>query len=540
MIDKNRDRKRHSKSHFRQAVKIFGLIALVGLLLVVFAPRRYHSDAKLFVRLGRESVGMDPTAAALKQQAVSFSAERENEIRSIVEMLRNRQLCEDVVEHLGPEVVLEWQAYEPSTVRNAAASETNPPQEERVIHWTRKPARFFARSFHRLTNGVAGGVGFRENDVFNEAVDQLKSKLHVDSKRESNVITVAYRSSDPRLSQDIVSSFVDAFLESHPKWNRAQNSTEFFQQQVQLADVELNSAHTAFAEKKNELHVASLATYADDLAKQLTELEVELMAAQRLRDAERTKLEALQSENDTAELRVVTDIRSGMPDAGRDSMRGQLYELELEERALAARYHDGYAPLTAVRQQIAAAQQVLDDARDERSNTTRGLNPIRTEIEKALALQVPEVAAAEANLQVLQSQYDQLTARVNSFNLHEIELASLQRKVDLADSNFRAYAASWEEARVDHALQNSLISNVNVVQHATLQPDAVFPRELPSLLGFAIFGLIAAGLKFWYDERKIASIDSRANFANAMRAPVLAQFPTGREPADFDLTAERN
>ena len=156
-----------------------------------------------------------------------------------------------------------------------------------------------------------------------------------------------------------------------------------------------------------------------------------------------------------------------------------------------------------------------------------------------MALQVPEVAAWQARVRKLEEQYANLTDRLKTFNQGEIELAALKRKVDLAESNFRAYATSWEESRVDHALQNNLISNVNVVQSATLQPDAVFPRELPALLGFMLFGLIVSGAVFWYDLQKNSAIRSPGEIATAMRAPVLARFPSGHKSTEFDLTAEK-
>ena len=329
-------------AHLRRPLFLFGCVSLLGLLFVTFAPRRYHSDAKVFVRLGRESVGMDPTAGAAKQQAaVSFSSERASEIRSIVEMLRNRELYEHVVTELTPEVVLEWEDFEP-TAAAAVDGQVAGERESDGVHWTRYPGKLFGRVTSRVVRGVGKALGFHENDVFNDAVDHLAAKLNIDSSRRSTVICIAYRSPQPELSQAIVASFVDGFLAFHPKWNRVQNSTEFFENQVAVADKELNAAHAAFAAKKNELNVASLATYPDELSKQLTALEDELMLANRQLESQRTKLTALRAENEAVDIRIVTDVQAGMPDAGRDAMRSQLYELELEERELAARYRDNY------------------------------------------------------------------------------------------------------------------------------------------------------------------------------------------------------
>ena len=78
------------------------MTAVVGLLIVF--PRTYSSEARLFVRLGKESVSLDPTATL--GQTVAVNESRESEINSELEMLRSRVLLEDVVEHLGPDRIL--------------------------------------------------------------------------------------------------------------------------------------------------------------------------------------------------------------------------------------------------------------------------------------------------------------------------------------------------------------------------------------------------------------------------------------------------
>jgi uncharacterized protein involved in exopolysaccharide biosynthesis len=529
MIDSaNKTTRRDVCKLLRRPIFLFCAIVMTGLLLIILAPRRYHSSAKIFVRLGRESVGLDPTATAVKKQStVSLSTQRESEIRSIVEMIQNRELYERVVTALSPEVILGWKEYTSDGPEHVVDERRTTARDH--AHWIRSPGKRLGQIVGQTLRSVSSAIGFNENDVFNEAVDELGETISISSSRRSTVIEIAYRSPQPELSQAVVATLVDSFLEMHPKWNRVQNSTTFFADQVALADKQLNSAHAAFAAKKNEINVASLETYPDELAKQLSALDVERMSAQRHLASERMRMNSLQSEINSVDRQVVTEIQSGIPDAGRDAMRSRLYDLELEEREMAARYRDNYVPLIAVRQQITSAREVLQNARDERSNTTRGLNPIRTQAETALALQIPEVAAAEARAEKLESQYAELTHRIRSFNEDEIELASLKREVDLAESNFRAYAASWEEARVDHALQNSLISNVNVVQPATLQPEAVFPKELPSLLCFGLFGLVASGTLLWYDLRRNAAVSLPGQIA-ANRSSSMPVRPAPTSP----------
>src|SRR6478609_3864073 len=79
--------------------------AVVGTMLM---PRSYYSEARLFVRFGRENQ-VDPTASG--GQMVSLYESRESEINSLIEILKSRAILDRVVGELGPACVLHgWQA----------------------------------------------------------------------------------------------------------------------------------------------------------------------------------------------------------------------------------------------------------------------------------------------------------------------------------------------------------------------------------------------------------------------------------------------
>ncbi len=64
----------------------------------------YRSKAMLLVRLGRESVTLDPTAAT--GQIINISSSRTTEINSELEILKSRELIEKVVDSIGADEFL--------------------------------------------------------------------------------------------------------------------------------------------------------------------------------------------------------------------------------------------------------------------------------------------------------------------------------------------------------------------------------------------------------------------------------------------------
>ena len=69
------------------------LLAVVGLLI---CPRAYESEAKLLLRVGRESVSLDPTATSTGQ-VIGLDRPLESEINSVIEVIKSRTILEKVL-----------------------------------------------------------------------------------------------------------------------------------------------------------------------------------------------------------------------------------------------------------------------------------------------------------------------------------------------------------------------------------------------------------------------------------------------------------
>src|SRR3954471_9726127 len=89
--------------HLKMGLKVFIVGAVLALLGAMFMPRSYYSEARLFVRFGRENQ-VDPTASG--GQMVALYESRESEINSLIEILKSRAILDRVVGELGPAFVL--------------------------------------------------------------------------------------------------------------------------------------------------------------------------------------------------------------------------------------------------------------------------------------------------------------------------------------------------------------------------------------------------------------------------------------------------
>src|SRR5438552_642947 len=95
--------RRAMERHWQMGVLVAAAAAAVALLGTLLMPRSYYSEARLFVRFGRENQ-VDPTASG--GQMVSLYESRESEINSLIEILKSRAIFDRVVGELGPGFVL--------------------------------------------------------------------------------------------------------------------------------------------------------------------------------------------------------------------------------------------------------------------------------------------------------------------------------------------------------------------------------------------------------------------------------------------------
>src|SRR5437764_12111613 len=93
---------RHRRKALTCALAILAATALITLV----SPRAYRSQAKLFVRLGRENATLDPTAAVGQGPVVAVPQSRDAELVTAVEILKSRILVEKVVDAIGPPTIL--------------------------------------------------------------------------------------------------------------------------------------------------------------------------------------------------------------------------------------------------------------------------------------------------------------------------------------------------------------------------------------------------------------------------------------------------
>ncbi len=479
-----RDVFRTLERHKGKAIGVFAGVMLLAIAAILLWQRTYRSEGKLFVRIGRESVTLDPTATT--GQTISVSESREIEINSIVEMLDSRAMAERVVDTLGPDIIL--------GKARAASS----------------PIALDDKSKDRQRQSAVGRVD---------------RALTVTAPEKTTVITVRCDIDSPELAQRVVATLLDVYLEDHARVHRPEGSHEFFLKQAKLFEDELRSAERELRDAKNEYVITTIEGQRLTLQTQIGAIQGQIVTTEAGLSAAAARAAALQITVDRLPERMVTQDVSGVPGVGAEGMQQELFRLQLRERELLAKFTEDHPEVIAIRGEVEQAKQLHALHDPLRTQSTTAVNPSRQQLELALLTEQANVESLAAQRDELNEQLALAHQQLRQLNDNELRVDELERRVTLASDNFQTYSEKLEQTRIDQALENQRISNVSVWQPANHLSDPVSPsKTLILALGLIIATFGAYGTAM-LAEQWDRSLKTPEEVERQLEVPVLVSIP---------------
>jgi polysaccharide biosynthesis protein PslE len=454
----------------RKAIILWPLgCVIAGVLFYIFCPRTYQSEARLFLRVGRESVGIDP-AATTGQTMPLYTADRKDEVRSTQEIFRSRTVAAAVVDELGPEVILGRGA---DTGGSVAEFVTKP------IGWVKG----FVSSLDPISD--------RET-----AIITVERSLFVGGEQQATMIILRYTAKSPQLAQQVCREIVRVAQQEYMRVHRSAESTPFFTEQQNRLREQLDTSLEALRKAKNEMGLSNVDQRRETLETQYRAVELDRLSTnQQLATATASIADLKKQLVDVPERQVTA--KKSMPNQGADLLRDRLYQLQVRSMELQSRYNESHPLVVAVNDQLTEAEKVVAEQSDQREETTDEINPIYRELSLAMKREQSVAAGLEARLIALDKQREAVLVELRELNGHDVLIDQLSRDADVARDRFLQYSRTMEEARIDLELQNENINNLSRAQEPTLAERPVNPSKKLTAAGtvcLAIGGVFAAVL----------------------------------------------
>jgi len=462
------------------------IIATVG-IRTFLSDNIYSSEAKLLVRVGRETVSLDPTATT--GTIIPVAQSRETAIGTELEILKSREIAEKVVDSLGLEAFV---------------------------------ASLGGQRKQGLLKRLVLATPLSERDA---VVLSVMKNLSVEIQKDSWIINLSYEAKEPKLTQQVLSKFIDCYLEKHIDVHRTPGSYQFFIQESEQIRGKLAQTEKQLWDLMNQTGVFSLEEQQRVILNRTGTLQADLDSAEAELAASRAKAQELQKNLvDTPDL-VVTGATVGLPNAAADAMRSKLYELQLLEQDLVSKFEPESRQVQDVRRQIAAAQALLDQENQARSTLTKGLNATYQDMQSAMLTEQANIASFQARVNDMKSKLELAKAELRTLNDNSIKITNLAREVEIQEENYRKYSVSLEQARIDNALENGKISNINVVQSAILPMKPVRPNRALNLLLGLLIGIVGGIAIAFLSEYLDHSIKTPDEVEQKLQLPTIACIP---------------
>ena len=463
--------------HKRPIVITFCAILLGAVLAAVIQPPEYRASTEFLIERAR----MDPIVSPGQDAAIVRAEVTEEQLNSEVELLQSEDVLQQVVLAAG-------------------------------LHQRRSLLSYL-------------GVKESEQERIAKAAVRLQKQLKIEAVRKSNLISVSYTSSDPRLVVRVLQALDEAYLQKNLAVHHPPGEFQFFDRETENYKKNLADAETqlkAFSEQEGGV---SPQLARDITLQKLSEFTAALQQTYADIAANDKRIDALEKQSGTTAQRLTTQATAIDDAQVLQGLKATLMTLELKRTELLTKYQPTYPLVQEVDKQLTETRTSIasEESKPLRAETT-DRNPtyawISEELAKAKADE-SSLRARAAAIQVIVAKY-----QVNAHDLDQkgILQQDLLRNVKTEEENYLLYQHKREDARMTDALDRTRILNVAVADQPTMPALPSNSRWGVLLLGMLLATGVSIGMAFTLEYTN-PSFRTPSEVFSELNIPVLAAVP---------------
>jgi len=453
-------------------------------------PVVYRSEARLLVRYIADQTMSDPSG--LGGRVMSPDSRGGNIINSEIGILTSRDLIENVVDEINPATLV---------------AQTNQVENLRSI-----------------------------------AITSVGANLQAQNVKNSNIIYLYYDAPNALQAQDVLSRITRLYLDKHVQVHQSGLAFEFLQQQTDQMAARLAATERELQAARAEIDVGDIDTAKENTRVRIADMNTQLFTLETQLAAVQARLDTLVQRSTDQDLTRASSNESqeAPPDPATAAtislLTSRLRRLRESELTLLATYTDQSPAVQNVRREIARVdeewKQLIGTLPAHARLSLAPNAPVdaasmSTRIGNATLDAMTELAALNAQRTVTLRHLDDARQTALKIENAEAKIRRLQRRREIEDANYIYFSKNLEQARINDALDSSKITNINVVQKATLPLKGLRP-ELHKRMGIALaVGLLAGiGLAFATENGINGRWFTRpADVVSALGIPVLVSIP---------------
>ena len=473
----------------RVIVLSFAGLMAGALLAILILPPTYEAEMKILVQRDR----VDPVVSTEPSVNQSDRNLTLDEITSEVELFQSRDSLEKTVVDCG--------LYEPRNPWSLGAIEL------RVL-------------------GTLGLAPDRQTRIYKAVLKMETKDLQVIPLNASDIIKVTYQSQSPQVAAQVLKELGDLYLAKHTTIRRPQGTSDFFQQQAQQYEKEMETSEGQLVSFTKKTGVVSADFEKQVTLQKINDFDLTLQQTRASIAETEKRLRTLEAENGTVPERVTTQIKVADNPQLMASLKTTLLDLELKRTELLERFDPSYPLVEEVETKISETLTSIAEAEK------RGIREETTDQDPAHAWVKTEMAKAKADLTGLQARASAMSgalktleSRARMLQDQSVVQQDLLRTAKADEENYLLYHRKREEARIADALDQRKIINAAVAE-APMPPlvPASLPTGVKLVLALMVAALVSLGLGFLM-EYLDPSFRTPEEVQEYLEIPLLATVP---------------
>jgi uncharacterized protein involved in exopolysaccharide biosynthesis/Mrp family chromosome partitioning ATPase len=488
-----------------------GIVASVAAYFLL--PTVYKSEAKLLVRYVVDKSAVD----VLDPDAHPSSADSMNLINSEVEIITSEDLIMQVAKAVGIERLLQTPGYKEA-----------------------------GSKMHGSVKGAGSKMDGSVPEPEVEAAESLLANLQVTAVKETNIISVSYKNTNPAMAVRVLQELVSRYFDKHLEVHRSTGAFEFVRRETDQLRSQLSQTEKELKELDDQAGIISPAQTEANLTAELTKAEEELSIANAEFVGQKARVQNIESglawaqanrSDKNAPLAVSSDTNHQYQD-----LVSRLTRLRQIETESLATYKPENPKVKVVRSQIADVEKLRGDLEEKYPgllDSALAGSPSQT-ARHELVTEKAQLLALEAKTEALATRVNGIRERFKRFSEVRSQLADLERRKEVEETNYKYFQSSLERARIDETLDPSRMPNISVVQKPlTAEKYSKDKRTLVLSLAFGgwAIGIGIALLKELVMDR---TVKRRVELETRLSIPLVLSIPYFNRNGHSPLTLNRN
>lgn len=300
-------------------------------------------------------------------------------------------------------------------------------------------------------------------------------RLKVERPRNTYLMLVSYRSTDPRLAADVANAVAQSYLEHtfHIRYRSTLGLSSFMERQLEELKSNVDRSSAALLQFERELNVINPEEKTSIISARLLQLNTEYTAAQ----ADRVRKEA-----------AYQSVRSGSLEAAQVSTQGESL------RRLGEKVEDAQARFAEVRTHFGPNHPEYRKVQAQLAEAERLFQQTRENIARRVDVEYREAVNRE---NMLRAAVAEQKAEFDRLNARSLQYQILKREAEADKKLYEELVRKIKEASINASFQNSAIRIADMAR----PPDRpVYPRiPLNLLLAFLASFLLAVSVALLSD-----------------------------------------